>query len=289
MNLELDKITVKKQANINLSDFETDFDGGIKKPAAKKLLAKNVKELYNLQNLLYADDRFSLLIVFQAPDAAGKDSTIKHVFSGVNPQGIRVHSFRSPSKEELAHDYIWRHYKVLPEKGMIEIFNRSHYENILVTKVHPEYIAGQVPGIETVNKINDAFWNTRYEQINNFEKHIYQNGTHILKFYLNLSMEEQKRRFLARIDTPEKNWKFNSDDLKERKLWPKYKSSYEDMIENTSTEHAPWHIIPADKKYFARLAISQIIINKLKSLGLNYPTGETVEQLQTAKQLLLNE
>jgi PPK2 family polyphosphate:nucleotide phosphotransferase len=289
MNLELDKFTVKSADRINLKDVQTDFDAGIDKKSAKELLKKNVDELSDLQNLLFADDRLSLLVVLQAPDAAGKDSAIKNVFSGVNPQGVKVTSFKSPSKTELSHDYLWRHVIALPEKGMIEIFNRSHYENIIVTRVHPEYIIGKVPGAESLEKINEDFWKTRFEQINNFEKHISQNGTHILKIYLHLSLDEQKNRFLARIDTPEKNWKFNSDDLKERKLWTKYQTAFEAMINNTSTDDAPWFVIPADKKYFVRLAVSQIIINKLKSMNLFYPTGETPEQLQVAKQLLLNE
>lgn len=289
MNLELDKFTVKTANSKKLQDFATSFDAGLNKKSAKELLNENVKELYEMQNLLYADDRYSLLIVFQAPDAAGKDSSIKHVFSGVNPQGVRVSSFRSPSKEEAAHDYLWRHNKMLPEKGMIEIFNRSHYENVIVTKVHPEYIVGKVPGAESVEKLNSDFWNMRYRQINDFERHIFENGTHILKFYLNLSLEEQKNRFLARIDTPEKNWKFNSDDLKERELWPKYQSAFEQMINNSSFDHAPWHIIPADKKYFARLAISQIILDKLKSMNLKFPEGEGTEKLQSAKEILLKQ
>ncbi len=289
MNLELDKFTVKSADRINLKDVQTDFDAGIDKKSAKELLKKNVDELSDLQNLLFADDRLSLLVVLQAPDAAGKDSAIKNVFSGVNPQGVKVTSFKSPSKTELSHDYLWRHVIALPEKGMIEIFNRSHYENIIVTRVHPEYIIGKVPGAESLEKINEDFWKTRFEQINNFEKHISQNGTHILKIYLHLSLDEQKIRFLSRIDTPEKNWKFNSDDLKERKLWTKYQTAFEAMINNTSTDDAPWYVIPADKKYFVRLAVSQLIIDKLKSMNLFYPTGETPEQLQVAKQLLLNE
>jgi len=285
----LNKIIVQPNSKISLDNYDSSYTGKLKKKKGKEVLKANVEELYELQKTFYADERFSLLIIFQASDAAGKDSTIKHVFSGVNPQGVSVHNFKSPSKKELAHDYLWRHYKQLPEKGMIEIFNRSHYENVLVTRVHPYYIAGTIPGIETVDKIDDNFWNSRFNQINNFEKHISENGTHIIKFFLNISPEEQKKRFLDRIDTPEKNWKFNSGDLKERKLWDKYKHAFEQMLSNTSTGHAPWHIIPADNKYFARYIVSQIIKEKLQSLNLKYPMGETKEQLETAKQQLLNE
>lgn len=226
----------------------------------------------------------------QASDTAGKDGAIRHVMSGINPQGCRVHSFKTPSKEELEHDYLWRHYKVLPERGMIEIFNRSHYENVLVTKVNPEFILKEnIPGIDSVDKIDNSFWQQRYNQINNFEKYLCQNGTHILKFFLHISKDEQKERLLARLDNPDKNWKFNTDDLRARKQWNSYQQAYTEMLENTSTENAPWYVIPADKKYFARVAVGDIILDKLESLDLKFPRGESDKILAKAKEQLLAE
>lgn len=290
MNIDITKIRVEAGKKINLKDYNTAHVGNFTKQTAKAELKKNVKALAEIQKVFYASDRYSLLIVLQAPDAAGKDGAIRHVMSGVNPQGCRVHSFKAPSKKELDHDYLWRHYKVLPERGMIEIFNRSHYENLLVTKVHPEYILGEkIPGINSLDNINSEFWEGRYKQINNFEKHISQNGTIILKFFLNLSKDEQKVRFIDRLNRPEKNWKFSSGDLKERKFWDKYQIAYEEMINNTSTEYAPWHIIPADRKWYSRMAIGEIIEDKLKSLNLEYPRGENPELLKKAKEELLNE
>lgn len=290
MEFDIKKIKVNPGQKINIEDFDTNYIGTYTKEYAKKALKKNTKELKKMQEMFYADDRYSLLIILQASDAAGKDGAIRHVLGGLNPQGCRVHSFKAPSKLELQHDYIWRHYISLPERGMIEIFNRSHYENVIVTKVHPEYImAENIPGKTSVDKIDDEFWKVRYEQINNFEKHIYENGTHILKFFLNISKDEQKKRFLARIDTPEKNWKFSSSDLKERKYWDKYRKAFEDMINETTTEYAPWHIIPADNKWFSRIAIGKIIYEKMKSLDLKYPPAEKPELLKEAREQLLRE
>ncbi|NPA68741.1 MAG: polyphosphate kinase 2 family protein [Chlorobi bacterium] len=290
MKFDIQKIRVKPGKKINIENYDTKYVGTYTKETAKKELKKNTKELKQIQEVFYADNRYSLLIVLQASDAAGKDGAIRHVFSGLNPQGCRVHSFKAPSKLELEHDYIWRHYNVLPERGMIEIFNRSHYENVIVTKVHPEYILGErIPGVDSTDKINEKFWKKRYEQINNFEKHIYENGTHILKFFLNLSKEEQKKRFLARIDTPEKNWKFSSADMKERKYWNQYREAFEDMINETNTEYAPWHIIPADNKWFSRIAIGKIIYEKMKSLDLKYPPAEDPKLLEDARKQLLSE
>lgn len=281
---------VPEDKTISLNDYSTDESGGFDKKSAKKEVKNSISELKKLQRIFYADDRFSLLIVLQASDTAGKDGVIRHVMSGINPQGCRVHSFKTPSKEELDHDYLWRHYKALPERGMIEIFNRSHYENVLATKVNPNFILNEnLPGIDSVDDIDDIFWQKRYEQINNFEKHLYQNGTHILKFFLHVSKEEQKERLLARLDNPDKNWKFNSNDLRAREQWDEYQLAYQAMLENTSKEHAPWYVIPADKKYFARMAVGEIILEKLKSLNLRYPQGESPDLLSKAREQLLNE
>lgn len=281
---------VPEDKTISLNDYSTDESGGFDKKSAKKEVKNSISELKKLQRIFYADDRFSLLIVLQASDTAGKDGVIRHVMSGINPQGCRVHSFKTPSKEELDHDYLWRHYKALPERGMIEIFNRSHYENVLATKVNPSFILNEnLPGIDSVDDIDDVFWQKRYEQINNFEKHLYQNGTHILKFFLHVSKEEQKERLLARLDNPDKNWKFNSNDLQSREQWDEYQLAYQAMLENTSKEHAPWYVIPADKKYFARMAVGEIILEKLKSLNLRYPQGESPDLLSKAREQLLNE
>ena len=281
---------VPEDKTINLNDYSTDETGGFDKKSAKKEVKNSISELKKLQRIFYADDRFSLLIVLQASDTAGKDGVIRHVMSGINPQGCRVHSFKTPSKEELDHDYLWRHYKVLPERGMIEIFNRSHYENVLATKVNPSFILNEnLPGIDSVEDIDDVFWQKRYEQINNFEKHLYQNGTHILKFFLHISKEEQKERLLARLDNPDKNWKFNSNDLRSREQWDEYQLAYQAMLNNTSKEHAPWYVIPADKKYFSRMAVGEIILEKFKSLNLRYPQGESPDLLSKAREQLLNE
>ncbi len=290
MSIDINKYKVQS-SNINLSDFDTAYTGKeLNKKLGKKELKKNKKELSALQEVFYADNRYGLLIVLQAPDAAGKDGAIRHVMSGVNPQGCRVHSFKAPSKEELDHDYLWRHYKALPERGMIEIFNRSHYENLLVTRVHPNYIMGErIPNYDSVDKIDDAFWNSRYEQINNFEKHIAQNGTHILKFFLNLSKDEQKNRFMARLDNPDKNWKFSSSDMSERAYWDDYQKAYQEMLRHTTTDYAPWYVIPADDKWFSRMLIGEIIVEKLKSLDLKFPPAEKTEMLAEARKLLLNE
>jgi len=290
MEFDINKIKVKPSKKINIEDFDTKYVGTYTKDKAKKALKKNTKELKKMQEVFYADNRYSLLIILQASDAAGKDGAIRHVLGGLNPQGCRVHSFKAPSKLELEHDYIWRHYIALPERGMIEIFNRSHYENVIVTKVHPGYIMGErIPEVDSVEKVDENFWKNRYMQINNFEKHIYENGTHILKFYLNISKDEQKKRFLARLDTPEKNWKFSTGDLKERKYWNEYRKAFEDMLNETTTNYAPWHVIPADNKWFSRIAIGKIIYEKMKSLNLQYPLAEKPELLEEARKQLMRE
>ncbi|MCF6242031.1 MAG: polyphosphate kinase 2 family protein [Bacteroidales bacterium] len=290
--VDIDKLIAQPGKKIILKNYDTKYTGHYKEKDAKKKLKKNKKELDKLQYTFYADNTHSLLIVLQAMDAAGKDGAIRHVMSGVNPQGCTVHNFKAPNKNELEHDFLWRHYIRLPERGQIGIFNRSHYENVLVTKVHPEFILNeQLPGINSVNDIDEKFWANRYEQIRNFEKTIHQNGTIILKFFLHLSKEEQKQRFLDRINEPDKNWKFSSNDIKERQFWNDYQNAFEQAINETSTDYAPWFIIPADNKWFSRIAISDIIIHTLESLDMKIPELAPAEKakLEEAKQDLLNE
>jgi len=290
MEFDINKLFVKPGTKIDIESFDTAYTGKYDKQSAKKALKENTKALKEIQEMFYADDRYSLLIVLQASDAAGKDGAIRHVMGGINPQGCRVHSFKSPSKNELEHDFMWRHYKALPERGMMEIFNRSYYENVLVTKVHPGYVLGErIPGIDKLEKVNDEFWASRYKRINDFENHVYHSGTRIIKFFLNVSKEEQKNRFLARLDTPEKNWKFSTGDLKERRYWDKYRKAFQDMINNTNSEIAPWYVIPADNKWFSRIAIGTIIHETLKKLDLRYPKAEDPELLEEARQLLMKE
>ena len=277
----------------NLSNFKTDFLKGYNDPDdAKDDLEKGVKQLADLQEKLYAQDQYSLLVIFQAMDAAGKDSTIKHVMSGINPQGCSVTSFKSPSTEELDHNFLWRCMKETPAKGDIGIFNRSYYEEVLVVRVHTEWLGSQkLPVSFPSGKPDNLFWQQRYDDINHFEKHLYHNGTRILKFYLNVSKAEQKERFLKRIDSQEKNWKFSINDIKERKYWNDYQLAYNEMLRHTSTDFAPWYIIPADRKWFMQLAVCNIIVEELKSLHLHFPVvGEQQKaDLQKAKDLLLAE
>jgi PPK2 family polyphosphate:nucleotide phosphotransferase len=263
-----DNYKIKTQFSIKKTN--TKYSGQLKKREGKEMLQKEKEKLRELQEKMYADGSKSLLIVLQAMDAAGKDSLIEHVFGGVNPQGCDVHSFKTPSSKEYSHDFLWRHYTALPEKGKIGIFNRSHYESVLVCKVHPEYNLSEKVW-NSVDDFNDQFWKNRYESINNFEKHLVENGTTIIKIFLNVSKGEQKKRFLDRINEPEKNWKFASGDLSERKLWDQYMTAYEDAISKTSNENAPWFVIPADDKWFARVAAIQIIIDTLQKMDLKYP------------------
>ncbi len=249
---------------------------------AKEILDENLTELEAAQNLLYADDRYSVLIVLQAMDAAGKDGTIKHVMSGVNPQGCQVFSFKKPSTEELDHNFLWRYMRCLPERGRIGIFNRSYYEDVLVVKVHPELLdeARLPPG-----KRGKSFWNDRYEDINAFEKHLTRNGTAILKLFLNVSKKEQKRRFLERLENPEKHWKFSASDLAERAHWDEYMEAYEQALTATSTESAPWYVIPADHKWATRALVAELLIATMRSLDLRYPevTGAQRKALAEAR------
>lgn len=270
-----------------------DYDPAYKpdyliKEDANLELQESIKLLADYQDILYAQDTYALLIIFQALDAAGKDGTIKHVMSGINPQGCQVYSFKAPSTEDLDHDYLWRSFKALPERGRIGIFNRSYYEEVLVVRVHPALLERQ----KLPEKAKDKnIWKRRFEEINNFEKYLVNNGIIVLKFFLNLSKDEQKKRFLARIERPEKNWKFSASDAKEREFWDDYQKAYEDVFNHTSTEWAPWYIIPADRKWFTRLAVSNIISFKLKELDLKYPTlnAERMQQLLKAKEVLENE
>ncbi|SDF74131.1 polyphosphate:nucleotide phosphotransferase, PPK2 family [Pedobacter terrae] len=292
MKNEFKGLIVQGDKKFSLKNHKTDFTGGYNKEKAKDALINSKIELNHLQEKLYASRKHAVLIIFQAMDAAGKDSAIEHVMSGLNPQGCQVYSFKTPTPEEYDHDFLWRHYKALPERGRIGIHNRSHYENVLVCKVHPEYILSEnIPGFHDVKKINKSFWQQRYQSIKNFEEHLTDNGTVILKFFLNVSQDEQKKRFLERIDDPAKNWKFSSGDIKERALWDKYMDAYEDAINETSTIASPWHIIPADKKWFARLTISEIIEDKLKSLDLKFPVLDEEEEakLGETKRILLGE
>jgi PPK2 family polyphosphate:nucleotide phosphotransferase len=280
-----EKFVVKPNSNIDLSKVKTSYSGEFKsKSEANNILKKNIKKMAALQDKLYAQDKFALLIIFQAMDAAGKDGMIKHVMSGLNPQGTQVFSFKQPSTEELDHTYLWRINKALPEKGRIGIFNRSHYEDVLVVRVHNLIDNQKLPGRFKNNNI----WKMRYEQINNFEKYLYENGIIILKFFLHISKEEQKKRFLKRIEDPAKNWKFSSSDLKEREFWNDYQKYYADAISATSKKYAPWFTIPADKKWFSRLAVSDIIISAMEKINPQYPTlsGQQLEDLKKAKALL---
>jgi PPK2 family polyphosphate:nucleotide phosphotransferase len=262
------RFRVPHDEKIKLADYDTAFTGDFKsKNDAKERLYKDISRLAELQDVLYAHDTYSLLVIFQALDAAGKDSTIKHVMSGINPQGCQVYSFKAPSAEELDHDYLWRCTMRLPERGRIGIFNRSYYEEVLVARVHPQIIENQRLPEEAKKDI----WKRRFREINNFEEHLVSSGTRVVKFFLNVSKDEQRRRFLARIDRPDKNWKFSVGDLNERAHWDDYMEAYQDMFNHTSTKHAPWHIIPADHKWFMRGAVAGILIETLESLDLQYP------------------
>ncbi len=273
---------------IDLADYDPAYTGEFSdKEAAKLKLATGIEKLAEYQNILYAHNQFAILIIFQAMDAAGKDGTIEHVMSGVNPQGCQVYSFQAPSAEELDHDYLWRIHKCLPERGRIGIFNRSHYEEVLITRVHPELLASQhLPNLN-LHKI----WHQRFQEINDFERYLTNNGTVIIKFFLHVSKAEQKRRFLERIETPAKNWKFSAADIQERAHWDDYQAAYTDILNHTSTKSAPWYVIPADRKWFTRLAVADIICNRLQELNLTYPTlnNEQKAKLLAAKQILERE
>jgi PPK2 family polyphosphate:nucleotide phosphotransferase len=262
--------------HFKLKDIDPDDDGGIdSRELAEHWLSFGIERLADLQDKLYARSTWSLLLIFQAMDAAGKDSTIKHVMSGVNPQGCQVYSFKKPSDEELRHDFLWRCARRLPERGRIGIFNRSYYEEVLVVRVHDDLLQRQSLPQEV---ITDDIWKERYEDIRGFERHLRRSGTQVLKFFLHVSKKEQRKRFLERLDKPEKNWKFSSRDLAERKLWRDYHAAYEDMIQHTATAHSPWYVVPADHKWFTRLIVAAAIVNALSKLDLKRPPLDPAER-----------
>jgi PPK2 family polyphosphate:nucleotide phosphotransferase len=272
-----------------LKDYDPGDTGKFgSKEEGKARLTQGIARLRELQERLFAQDRWAVLLIFQAMDAAGKDSTIEHVMSGVNPQGTQVFSFKAPSSEELDHDFMWRTSRALPERGRIGIFNRSYYEEVLIVRVHPGILAAQKLPADLVD---DGVWKQRFQDINAFERYLSRNGTRIVKFFLHVSRDEQRKRFLARLDDPEKNWKFALGDVKEREHWDRYMDAYEDMIRNTSTAHAPWHVIPADHKWFMRMAVADVIVDALEDLKLEYPVvdDEKKKELNAARELLLKE
>ena len=284
-----EKFRIREGSRFRLKDHDPADTGRFQsKEEGRARLVQGIARLRELQDRLYAQDRWAVLLIFQAMDAAGKDSTIEHVMSGVNPQGTQVFSFQAPSSEELDHDFMWRTSRSLPERGRIGIFNRSYYEEVLIVRVHPGILAAQkVPSA----LLGDDVWTQRYEDINAFERYLSRNGTLIRKFFLHVSKEEQRERFLARLDDPEKNWKFALGDVKEREHWDEYMEAYQDMIAATSTEHAPWYVIPADRKWFMRMAVADAIVEALEGLKLEYPTvdEEKRKELEEARALLIKE
>ncbi|TYL78974.1 polyphosphate kinase 2 family protein [Bradyrhizobium cytisi] len=254
-----------------LKGYKTNEKGDLDKEAAQEILDANKKRLVAFQEKLYAQDRWSVLIVFQAMDAGGKDSAIKAIFEGINPQGCEVTSFKAPSSKELDHDFLWRHVLALPERGHIGIFNRSHYEECLVTRVHPEILAREKLSQKLVTK---NIWKERFEDISAYERYLSRNGTLVLKFFLNVSKEEQRARFLDRLEEPAKQWKFSMGDIEERALWPRYQAVYQDIVRHTATRHAPWYVVPADHKWFARVVIGSVIVAELEKLDLRFPRAD---------------
>ena len=286
--MKMNKEKYKVKSSIQLADFNTKevFDD------AEKKLKKIRKKLSKIQDTMYAEGKYSMLICLQGMDTSGKDSLIREVFKDVNARGVEVHSFKVPTEFELKHDFLWRHYIALPAKGKIGVFNRTHYENVLVTRVHPGYVFGEnLPTINSLDDINDAFFHERMERINNFETHLAKSGTIVLKFFLNLSKDEQKNRLLRRLNLPAKNWKFSAGDLKERKLWDKYQFCYQDLLNRTSKENAPWYIIPADDKPSARLLLADIVLEELKKYNFKEPSlsPKNLAQLDHFKTELNNE
>lgn len=271
-----------------LADHDPADTGKMDKAEGVKRLASAHERMHELQEKLFAQNEWALLVIFQAMDGAGKDSTIEHVMSGLNPAGCQVFSFKAPSAEELDHDFLWRTSRCLPERGRIGVFNRSYYEEVLVVRVHPEYLDGQ----KLPEKVmTDRIWQERFEDINAFERYVTRQGIKLVKFFLNVSREEQRERFLARLEEPEKNWKFSAEDVGKRGLWDEYMAAYEDMIAHTSTEHAPWHVIPADKKWFMRAAVADTIVEAMEELDLRFPTltAKQQKQLEEARALLVGE
>ena len=288
----LKRLLATPGAEHTVSEFDTHFTGDLTKQEAGALLAEDIEKLSALQGKLYAQDRYSVLVIFQAMDAAGKDGTIKHVMSGINPQGCQVYSFKQTSAEELDHDYLWCINRCLPERGRIGIFNRSQYEDVLIAKVHPEIIlSNKLPGVTSLEDVTPKFWKKRYRQINDYERYLTENGTIVIKFFLNVSKDEQKRRFLARLEDEAKNWKFSTSDLKERSYWDDYMKAYSDMLTHTSTEDAPWYVIPADNKWFMRYAVGRILCERMGELDLHYPEMpvEARHKIDDFKKALLDE
>jgi PPK2 family polyphosphate:nucleotide phosphotransferase len=289
MKISSEDFRVKEGDEVDLEKWPTKVEPVYKsKDHYQKLLEEHVAQLSSLQQLHYAADRYAVLLIFQAMDAAGKDGAIRHVMSGVNPQGCQVFSFKHPSPAELQHDFLWRTTRDLPERGRIGIFNRSYYEEVLIVRVHPEILQSEaIPDVQNDDK---AIWHDRYRSITNLERHLHVNGTRIVKFYLHLSKEEQRKRFLARIDEPEKNWKFSLADIAERKYWKHYMKAYEECLSATSTRDAPWYVVPADDKENARLIVSQIILDTLENLGMSYPktTDERRQELLKIRKQLTN-
>jgi PPK2 family polyphosphate:nucleotide phosphotransferase len=288
MKIKSTDFRVKSGEKFKLEKWPTDIKPVYSsKEEYHQMLAKHITEMNSLQHLLYASNQYSLLLIFQGMDAAGKDGAIKHVMSGVNPQGCQVFSFKHPSAEELEHDFLWRTTRCLPERGRIGVFNRSYYEEVLIVRVHPEILSSQ--GLPNESKKN--IWKDRYNSIVDLEKHLHRNGTRIIKFFLHISKEEQKKRFLQRIDEPKKNWKFGLADMGERKFWKDYMNAYESCLSATSTSNAPWYVVPADNKENARLIISQIVLDVLKDLGMTYPIldAERKQELESIRKLLTKE
>jgi PPK2 family polyphosphate:nucleotide phosphotransferase len=279
---------ITKGEKFHLQDIDPGDTLGLKseaKPRAKEALVMGVQALADLQDMLYAQAEWGVLLIFQAMDAAGKDGAIKHVMSGVNPQGVEVYSFKAPSAEDLSHDYLWRCMKRLPERGRIGIFNRSYYEETLIVRVHPEILAKQKLPPELVT---EKIWEDRFREIRSFERYLVRNGIVLCKIFLHVSKKEQKRRFLERVENPEKNWKFSASDLQERQFWNQYQEAYEDMIRNTATKDAPWYVVPADNKWFTRVVVAAAVIDTLASLNLSYPkvSKEKLKEFAAAKRAL---
>ena len=291
--IETKNFRIKPDSKINLDKISTKPSGPeLSKEDAKSMLEASRTRLAEIQDVFYAHNQYAVLIIFQAMDAAGKDGAVKHIMSGFNPLGVKVYSFKAPNSTELDHIYFWRHQLALPARGEIAIHNRSHYENVLVTRVHPEYVLNEnIPGIDDIKKVNKDFWIDRFKQIRRFEKNLHKNGTIVLKFFLHLSKKEQKKRFLERIDNPGKNWKFSLSDMKERGFWDDYQKAYSEAISETSTKQSPWFVVPADDKRYARLAIASIITEEFEKLKLHYPkvSEKQKAELQKAKAQLLAE
>ncbi|MBY0479074.1 MAG: polyphosphate kinase 2 family protein [Chitinophagaceae bacterium] len=290
----LKKFKIKSGETVNLNLIETKGSHYFFKDEdeAKKLLIEDVKKMEQLQRKLFATGEKAILVIFQGMDTAGKDSCIRHIFSGVNPQGCSVTSFKQPTSSELSHDFMWRHYAALPPRGFITIFNRSYYENLLITRVHPELLLKEkIPSITNPETITDGFWKERFKTINAFEKQLTASGTTVLKFFLHISKGEQKKRLLQRIEDKDKNWKFEYGDLKERTYWHQYQNAYEDMLSHTSLHHAHWYAIPADEKWFSRVAISRILVKTMEDMNLSFPViaNDKKQLLQKASQKLKHE